>query len=99
MTPVHPIEISGPARRSRDRRPATWRRAPVFQVPGDEPAADAERLASPLPAHSTALVTIEAERSSEVKYASQASHAFVDNVERVVRTPQRVTGWFVDLSV
>ena len=98
MTPVHPIEISGPARRPRDRRPG-WRRGPVFQVPGDEGAATAERLPSAPSAQGTALVAVAAESGADGKPVSQATHAFVDNVARVVQTPQRVTGWFVDLIV
>lgn len=99
MTPVHPIETSSPARRSRDRRSANGRSRAVFQVPSDEATADAERLASPRPAPSMALVALEAGSRFDVKYANQSSHAFVENVTRALRAPLRVTGWFLDLSV
>lgn len=99
MTPVHPIETSSSTRRPRDRRAANGRPRAVFQVPSDEAAADAERLASPRPTPSTALVALEAGSRFDIMYANESSHAFVENVTRVLRAPLRVTGWFLDLSV
>ncbi len=99
MTPVHPIETSGAARRSRDRRQSGWRRGPVFQVPSDEPPANGVRLPMVQPAQSTALVPLSTDSGHELKYASHSSHAFVDTVERAARMPVRVTGWFLDLIV
>lgn len=98
MTPVHPIETSGAARRSRDRRPNGWRRGPAFQVPGDDPPAGGMSVPA-LPAPAGALLPALTAGAAEMKYADQARHTFVDTVARATRTPQRVTGWFVDLTV
>ena len=98
MTPVHPIETSGAARRSRDRRPNGWRRGPAFQIPGDDPPANGMSVPA-LPAPASVLLPALAAARSDPKYAGQASQNFVDTVARAMRTPQRVTGWFLDLTV
>jgi hypothetical protein len=99
MTPVHPIETSGGAHKSYERRPNAWRRGPVFQLPGDGPAAgDLAVRAVPL-AQNVAVLAQSAGGGFEASTPDQASQAFVDNVSRVMRTPRRITGWFVDLIV
>jgi hypothetical protein len=99
MTPVHPIETSGTARRPYDRRPNAWRRAPVFQIPGDTPVATDLAVRPAPPAQALALLTQTADEGAGIPSPDQASQTFVDNVTRVMRTPQRITGWFVDLIV
>lgn len=99
MTPVHPIETSGATRRSHDRRPNAWRRAPVFQLPGDAPAASDLAVRTVPPAQNAAVLVQTADDDISLPSADQASQTFVDNVTRVMRTPQRITGWFVDLIV
>ncbi|HTY69358.1 MAG TPA: hypothetical protein VMH36_22075 [Alphaproteobacteria bacterium] len=99
MTPVHPIETSGGARRSHERRTNAWRRGPVFQLPGDVPAASDLAVHSVPPTQNVAVLAQTAGGSFDATAADQASQAFVDNVSSVMRTPQRITGWFVDLIV
>jgi hypothetical protein len=99
MTPVHPIETSGSARRSYERRPNAWRRGPVFQLPGDEPVASDLAVRTAPPVQSLAALTQFTDDGPGVPSPDQASQAFVDNVTRVMRSPQRITGWFVDLIV
>lgn len=99
MTPVHPIETSGSARRSHERRPNAWRRAPVFQLPGDAPVATDLPVRAMPPAQNVAVLTQAADEGLGIPAPDQASQTFVDNVTRVMRTPQRITGWFVDLIV
>lgn len=101
MTPVHPIDTSGAAQ-PRERRQTGWRRTSTFQVPDDTPPANAVRvpmIAAPaiLPTETTTSAT--SANGSDQTQADQARHQFVDNVTRVVRAPQRITGWFVDLTV
>ncbi len=99
MTPVHPIETSGAARRSYERRPNAWRRGPVFQLPGDTPVATDLPIRAVAPAQNLAVLTQTADEGSAVPSSDQASQTFVDNVTRVMRSPQRITGWFIDLIV
>lgn len=101
MTPVHPIDTSGAAR---DRRQTGWRRSSTFQVPDDSPPANGVR--APMIASPQALVSVTAASPASGRdgraysaYAEQTGHQFTTNVAQVVRTPQRVTGWFVDLIV
>jgi hypothetical protein len=99
MTPVHPIDTSGAAQ-PRERRQTGWRRPPTtFQIPDDNPPAAPLRvpmIAAPaiLPADATTAAS-----GLDQTQADQARHQFVDSVARVVRAPQRITGWFVDLTV
>ncbi len=99
MTPVHPIETSGAARRSHERRPNAWRRAPVFQLPNDAPAATDLAVRPAPPAQNLALLTLTADEGPAIPSPDHASQTFVDNVTRVMRSPQRITGWFIDLVV
>lgn len=99
MTPVHPIETSGAAR-SRDRRQSGWRRTPAFQVPDVGPPGDGVTVPALPSAPSLALTHAMTDGDvAAPTLGGEATHAFVDSVARVVRTPQRVTGWFVDLIV
>lgn len=98
MTPVLPIETSGTAHRPRDRRPNGSRRAPVFQLPADAPPASDLAIHTNPPVPNLAAVLLS-DDSADIPAADQASQTFVDNVTRVMRTPQRITGWFVDLIV
>lgn len=99
MTPVHPIETSGGAHRSHERRTNTWRRGPAFQLPDDVPAAGDLAVHAVPPAQNVAVLAQTAGGGRDVSAPDQASQAFVDNVSSVMRTPQRITGWFVDLIV
>ena len=99
MTPVHPIETSEVARRPHDRRPNGVRRAPAFQLPADAPPASDLAIHATPPVSNLAVVMLSADDSVAAPTADEASQAFVDNVTRVMRTPQRITGWFVDLIV
>jgi hypothetical protein len=99
MTPVHPIETSLGARRSHDRRPNAWRRAPVFQLPGDTEVATDLPVPAASPVQNVAVLTQSADEGPGIPSPDQASQTFVDNVTRAMRTPQRITGWFVDLIV
>jgi hypothetical protein len=99
MTPVRPIETSVSARRSYERRPNAWRRGPTFQLPGDEPVASDLTVHAVPPTQNLPILTQSADEGPDVQSPDQASQAFVDNVTRVMRAPQRITGWFIDLIV
>jgi len=99
MTPVHPIEMSDGARRSHERRTNAWRRGPVFQLPGDAPAASDLAVPTASPAQNVAVLAQTADGGFDVSAPDRASQTFVDNVSSVMRTPQRITGWFIDLIV
>lgn len=99
MTPVHPIETSGGARQSRDRRPSAGRYAAIFRVPGAETASEPAPAAALQPLQGTALITVPSDHGGEARSAGRASQTFVENVNRLIRAPQRLTGWFVDLTV
>ncbi len=99
MTPVHPIETSGGAPRSHERRTNAWRRGPVFQLPDDAPAASDLAVRAVPPAKNIAVLAQSVGGGFDATAPDQASQAFVDNVSSVMRTPQRMTGWFVDLIV
>lgn len=98
MTPVHPIETSGGARQSRDRRASAGRYAAIFRVP-DETASEPAPAAAIQPLQGTALITVPSDHGAEARPAGRASQTFVENVNRLIRAPQRLTGWFVDLTV
>jgi len=99
MTPVLPIETSGASHKSRERRTNAWRRGPVFQLPTDAPAVSDLAVRPTPPAQNVAVLTQTADDDFALPSADQASQTFVDNVTRAMRTPQRITGWFVDLIV
>jgi hypothetical protein len=97
MTPVHPVETSDLSRRSRDRQQPAWRRAAAFQLPDSPAPADDLPLPATPPAFSPLLIA--AESGQDATESGQASHAFVENVTRVMRTPHSIAGLFVDVTV